>query len=87
MVALDGALTSFTNIGLITLVRLVLVTTVLEKTVLLDKLSQVIGNSSLVITLIKLYFLTTLLSSVAINTAAVVLFIGVVRRNQVHAPA
>lgn len=87
MVALDGALTSFTNIGLITLVRLVLVTTVLEKTVLLDKLSQVIGNSSLVITLIKLYFLTTLLSSVAINTAAVALFIGVVRRNQVHAPA
>ncbi|SIR31144.1 Di-and tricarboxylate transporter [Shewanella morhuae] len=87
MVALDTALTSFTNIGLVTLVLLVLAATALEKTSLLGKLSQVIGNSSLPITMAKLGLSTALLSSFTNNTAVVASLIGVVRRNQVHAPA
>lgn len=87
MVALDTALTSFTNIGLVTLVLLVLAATALEKTSLLGKLSQVIGNSSLPMTLTKLGFSTALLSSFTNNTAVVASLIGVVRRNQAHAPA
>ncbi|MGL4711114.1 MAG: SLC13 family permease [Shewanella sp.] len=87
MVALDTALTSFTNIGLVTLVLLVLAATALEKTSLLGKLSQVIGNSSLSMTMAKLGFSTALLSSFTNNTAVVASLIGVVRRNQAHAPA
>ncbi|MDT3321133.1 SLC13 family permease [Shewanella sp. SP1S2-4] len=87
MVALDTALTSFTNIGLVTLVLLVLAATALEKTSLLGKLSQVIGNSSLPTTMAKLGLSTALLSSFTNNTAVVASLIGVVRRNQVHAPA
>lgn len=87
MVALDTALTSFTNIGLVTLVLLVLAATALEKTSLLGKLSQVIGNSSLPMTLAKLGLSTALLSSFTNNTAVVASLIGVVRRNQAHAPA
>ncbi|WP_297892992.1 SLC13 family permease [Shewanella sp.] len=87
MVALDTALTSFTNIGLVTLVLLVLTATALEKTSLLGKLSQVIGNSSLPMTLAKLGLSTALLSSFTNNTAVVASLIGVVRRNQAHAPA
>ena len=87
MVALDTALTSFTNIGLVTLVLLVLAATALEKTSLLGKLSQVIGNSSLPITMAKLGLSTALLSSFTNNTAVVASLIGVVRRNQAHAPA
>lgn len=87
MVALDTALTSFTNIGLVTLVLLVLAATALEKTSLLGKLSQVIGNSSLPMTMAKLGLSTALLSSFTNNTAVVASLIGVVRRNQAHAPA
>jgi len=87
MVALDTALTSFTNIGLVTLVLLVLAATALEKTSLLGKLSQVIGNSSLLTTMAKLGLSTALLSSFTNNTAVVASLIGVVRRNQAHAPA
>ncbi|MGL6123522.1 MAG: SLC13 family permease [Shewanella sp.] len=87
MVALDTALTSFTNIGLVTLVLLVLAATALEKTSLQGKLSQVIGNSSLPMTMAKLGFSTALLSSFTNNTAVVASLIGVVRRNQAHAPA
>ncbi|PIW61959.1 SLC13 family permease [Shewanella sp. CG12_big_fil_rev_8_21_14_0_65_47_15] len=87
MVALDTALTSFTNIGLVTLVLLVLAATALEKTSLLGKLSQVIGNSSLSMTMTKLGLSTALLSSFTNNTAVVASLIGVVRRNQAHAPA
>ncbi|MDT3280274.1 SLC13 family permease [Shewanella scandinavica] len=87
MVALDTALTSFTNIGLVTLVLLVLAATALEKTSLLGKLSQVIGNSSLPTTMAKLGLSTALLSSFTNNTAVVASLIGVVRRNQAHAPA
>lgn len=87
MVTLDAALTSFTNTGLVTLVLLVLAATALEKTSLLGKLSQVIGNSSLAMTMAKLGFSTALLSSFTNNTAVVASLIGVVRRNQAHAPA
>lgn len=87
MVTLDTALTSFTNTGLVTLVLLVLAATALEKTSLLGKLSQVIGNNSLAVTMAKLGFSTALLSSFTNNTAVVASLIGVVRRNQAHAPA
>ncbi len=87
MVTLDTALTSFTNTGLVTLVLLVLAASTLEKTSLLGKLSQVIGNSSLVVTMAKLGFSTALVSSFTNNTAVVASLIGVVRRNQAHAPA
>ncbi|MCE9686944.1 SLC13 family permease [Shewanella sp. AS16] len=87
MQGLEAALASFTNASLVTLVLLVLATTALEKTSLLGKLSQVIGNGSLTLTMAKLGFSTALLSSFTNNTAVVASLIGVVRRNQSHAPA
>lgn len=86
LVSLDTALAGFTNNGLITLVLLVLAATALEKTSLLGKLSQAISKGSLTLTLAKLGFSTAVLSSFTNNTAVVASLIGVVRRNQAHAP-
>ncbi|MBO2606509.1 SLC13 family permease [Shewanella algae] len=87
MLELESLLGSFTNASLVTLVLLVLATTALEKTPLLGRLSQVIGSGSLGLTMAKLGFSTALLSSFTNNTAVVASLIGVVRRNQQHAPA
>ncbi|MFT5789308.1 MAG: di/tricarboxylate transporter, partial [Shewanella sp.] len=87
MVELETALGSFTNASLVTLVLIILATTALEKTSLLGKLSQVVGQGSLASTMAKLGFSTALLSSFTNNTAVVSSLIGVVRRNQTHAPA
>ncbi|QQX79443.1 SLC13 family permease [Shewanella sp. KX20019] len=87
MVELETALASFTNAGLVTLVLIILAATALEKTSLLGKLSQVVGQGSLASTMAKLGLSTALLSSFTNNTAVVSSLIGVVRRNQSHAPA
>ncbi|ACJ30724.1 TrkA-C [Shewanella piezotolerans WP3] len=87
MVELETALASFTNAGLVTLVLIILSTAALEKTSLLGKLSQVVGQGSLASTMAKLGLSTALLSSFTNNTAVVSSLIGVVRRNQSHAPA
>ena len=87
LVELNQALMSFTNNGLIVLVLLVLAATALEKTWLIGKLSQVIGKGSLFSTLAKMGVSTALLSSFTNNTAVVASLIGVVRRNQAHAPS
>lgn len=87
MVELETALASFTNASLVTLVLLIMSTAALEKTSLLGKLSQVVGRGSLASTMAKLGLSTALLSSFTNNTAVVASLIGVVRRNQAHAPA
>ena len=87
LVELNQALMSFTNNGLIVLVLLVLAATALEKTWLIGKLSQVIGKGSLFSTLAKMGVSTAILSSFTNNTAVVASLIGVVRRNQAHAPS
>jgi len=86
-VELETALASVTKASLVTLVLMILATTALEKTSLLGKLSQVVGQGSLASTIAKLGFSTALLSSFTNNTAVVSSLIGVVRRNQTHAPA
>ncbi|WOT05807.1 SLC13 family permease [Shewanella youngdeokensis] len=87
MVEIEAALGSYTNTSLVTLVLIILSTTALEKTSLLGRLSQIVGQGSLASTLAKLGFSTALLSSFTNNTAVVSSLIGVVRRNQSHAPA
>ncbi|MDR8522495.1 SLC13 family permease [Shewanella fidelis] len=87
MVELETALASFTNASLVTLVLLIMSTAALEKTSLLGKLSQMVGRGSLASTMAKLGLSTALLSSFTNNTAVVASLIGVVRRNQAHAPA
>ncbi|WP_028766110.1 SLC13 family permease [Shewanella fidelis] len=87
MVELETALASFTNASLVTLVLLIMSTGALEKTSLLGKLSQMVGRGSLASTMAKLGLSTALLSSFTNNTAVVASLIGVVRRNQAHAPA
>ncbi|MCL1137633.1 SLC13 family permease [Shewanella pneumatophori] len=87
MVELETALASFTNASLVTLVLLIMSTAALEKTSLLGKLSQMVGRGSLASTMAKLGVSTALLSSFTNNTAVVASLIGVVRRNQAHAPA
>ena len=87
MAELKTALSSFTNASLVTLVLLIMSTAALEKTSMLGKLSQMVGRGSLASTLAKLGLSTALLSSFTNNTAVVASLIGVVRRNQAHAPA
>ncbi|MEZ9593310.1 SLC13 family permease [Shewanella sp. 10N.261.52.F9] len=87
MIELETALSSFTNASLVTLVLLIMSTAALEKTSMLGKLSQMVGRGSLASTLAKLGLSTALLSSFTNNTAVVASLIGVVRRNQAHAPA
>ncbi|RYV03749.1 SLC13 family permease [Shewanella sp. OPT22] len=85
LVDISHALISFTNSGLITLVLLILTASVLEKTHLLAKLSQLIAKGSFTSTLVKLGFSTALLSSFTNNTAVVASLIGPIQRNQSHA--
>ncbi|MGS0730576.1 SLC13 family permease, partial [Shewanella sp. 0m-11] len=80
MVELETTLASFTNASLVTLVLLIMSTAALEKTSLLGKLSQVVGQGSLASTMAKLGLSTALLSSFTNNTAVVASLIGVVRR-------
>ena len=85
LVDISHALTSFTNSGLITLILLILTASVLEKTHLLAKLSQLIAKGSFTSTLAKLGFSTAMLSSFTNNTAVVASLIGPIQRNQSHA--
>lgn len=86
MVSVESLLIGFTNSGLITLVLLLLSAAALEKTELIGFLGKLIGRGSLPKTLARLGFSTAFLSSFTNNTAVVASFIGIIKRNQQHAP-
>ncbi len=77
----------FTNMGLITLVLLLMVSTAIDKTSLIKRLGRKIISPSYTRTYWQLFGLTFFSSSLLNNTAVVATLIGPVKQNQYHLPS
>ena len=83
-VRLDDALKHFANPGLATVVVLMLVSVVLDKSRMLERLAQRLVRGSYRLALARLITTTSLYSAVLNNTAVVASLIGPLRSNQAH---
>ena len=77
----------FTNLGLLTLVLLLMVSTAIDKTSFIKKLGRKIVRASYTQTFWRLFGLTFLSSSLLNNTAVVASLIGPVKQNQYYPPS
>ncbi|MDO6548361.1 SLC13 family permease [Pseudoalteromonas carrageenovora] len=87
LIDLENMLVNYANPSLITLVLLVLVSTAIEKTTLIQKLSQSLSKGSLVKSVTKLGLSTAFLSSFTNNTAVVASLITAIKDNPNHSPS
>lgn len=78
---------NYTNSSLMTLVLLLLVSIVIEKTTLITAISSVIFKRSYHLSLFKLTAITSFLSAFLNNTAVVSSFLGMIKNNRHHAPS
>lgn len=83
-VSLAEALRLFANPGLATVMVLLLVSVVLDKSRLLERMAQRLVQGSYRAALLRLIAMTSLYSAVLNNTAVVASLIGPLRSNQVH---
>lgn len=74
----------FTNIGLITLVMLLMVSTAIDKTSFIKRLGRKIVTKSYTQTFWRMFGLTFFSSSLLNNTAVVASLIGPIKQNQYH---
>ncbi len=87
LIDLESMLVNYANPSLITLVLLVLVSTAIEKTTLIQKLAQSLSKGSLVKSVTKLGLSTAFLSSFTNNTAVVASLITAIKDNPNHSPS
>jgi di/tricarboxylate transporter len=87
LIDLESMLVNYANPSLITLVLLVLVSIAIEKTTLIQKLSQSLSKGSLVKSVTKLGLSTAFLSSFTNNTAVVASLITAIKDNPNHSPS
>ena len=80
-------LSNYTNPSLITLILLLLVSIVIEKTTLITTIAALIFKPSYHHSLFKLTAITSLLSAFLNNTAVVSSFLGMIKNNGRHAPS
>ncbi len=83
MISLKNALSHFTNSALVTLVMLILLVLVFEKTRLFQQFGEKIFKGNYLFALFKLSIVSGLMSSLANNTAVVASCMGTVK-NQTH---
>ena len=86
LISTKQLLSNAVNIGLVTLILLVICAFVLEQTSYLRRLSQFLLNKSSRTTYIKTLFSTVLASAFLNNTAVVATLINPIKRNKVIAP-
>jgi di/tricarboxylate transporter len=77
----------FTNIGLITLILLLMVSTAIDKTSFIKRLGRRIVSKNYTQTFWRMFGLTFLSSSLLNNTAVVASLIGPIKQNQYHPPS
>ncbi|MEJ2912199.1 SLC13 family permease [Pseudoalteromonas sp. C12FD-1] len=87
LIDLESMLVNYANPSLITLVLLVLVSIAIEKTTLIQKLSQSLSKGNLVKSVTKLGLSTAFLSSFTNNTAVVASLITAIKDNPNHSPS
>jgi di/tricarboxylate transporter len=87
LIDLESLLVNYTNSSLITLILLVLVSTAVEKTTLIQKLAKSLSKGSLVKSVTKLGLSTAFLSSFTNNTAVVASLITAIKDNPNHSPS
>lgn len=85
--SLDASLKHLTNTGLITVVVLMLLSVVLDKSRLLETMADKLVRGPYRWALAKLYFSTAIYSAFLNNTAVVASLIGPLRSNPHHAPS
>jgi len=86
-ISIKSALQQFTNTGLITVVVLLLLTIVLDKSRLLEQMAEKLVRGPYRWALFKLYGTTALYSAVLNNTAVVASLIGPLKGNRQHSAA
>jgi di/tricarboxylate transporter len=86
-VSLQRALQQMTNTGLVTVVVLLLLSVVLDKSRLLEQMAETLTRGSYRWALVKLYVTTGLYSAFLNNTAVVASLIGPLRQSREHAPS
>lgn len=86
-VSLQRALQQVTNTGLVTVVVLLLLAVVLDKSRLLEQLAEGLVSGGYRWALVKLYLATGLYSAFLNNTAVVASLIGPLRQSREHAPS
>ncbi|WP_321470601.1 SLC13 family permease [Halarcobacter sp.] len=87
LIEVKSMLNNFTNKSLITLLLLLLISIVFEKTTFIASLSNKIFSVSYNKSLIKMSFLVSFFSAFLNNTAVVASMISVIRQNRFHAPS
>lgn len=86
LVSTQQVLSSFSNIGLLTLIMLMTCSLALEKTTLLRKIARKIISPNYHLTWLRLYLFTSFTSAFLNNTAVVATLLAPIRNN-VHHPA
>ncbi len=87
LISLEKMLKGFVNTSLITLLLLLIVSIVFEKTSFIEAVSKKIFTQSYKNSLLRLSFITSFFSAFLNNTAVVASLITVVKRNRYHAPS
>ncbi|WP_419770622.1 MAG: SLC13 family permease [Candidatus Marinarcus sp.] len=87
LIKLDKMLHGFVNPSLITLLLLLIVSIVFEKTSFIQTISNKLFSASYIKSLLKMSLFTSLFSAFLNNTAVVASMISVVNQNKFHAPS
>ncbi len=88
LIETEDLLINFVNTSIMTLVVLLLVAGVLEKTVIIDYISKLFFNKkSFKKTVFKMSFLSAILSGFLNNTAIVASFISPIKNNKIYSPS
>lgn len=87
LIEIKGMLNNFTNESLITLLLLLLISIVFEKTTFITSISQRIFSKSYNKSLLKLSFLVSFFSAFLNNTAVVASMISIIKQNKYYSPS
>ncbi len=87
LISFQNFVNSYTNISLLTLVLLLLISVVLEKTSLIDFFSKTIIKKSYSSTFLRLGFITALFSAFLNNSAVVASLMYPIKKNKYHPPS
>lgn len=87
LIKLDKMLSGFINSSLITLVLLLIVSMVFEKTFFINTISSKLFSKSYTKSLLRLSFFTSIFSAFLNNTAVVASMMSIVKQNKFHSPS
>jgi len=87
LISVESMLNNFTNTSLITLLLLMTISIVFEKTLFITFISNKMFSKSYIKSLLKMGFLVSFFSAFLNNTAVVASMISVIKQNKFHTPS